>query len=178
MYKEETWERINAANAAAGWPTDFSVAERDQIDALARELDRQLQRYPVIHAWPTNNGSQLTFWCQWCKTHHVHGRHSGTSYLDAVARANAKENWTPRFGAILPLRVWKRYLQRFASCRYNPNKPGGRGFCTCPVGSGNGHRVAHCWRTDSAYYDHGYILHEVEPNDARALRKPTRKRQR
>jgi hypothetical protein len=42
------------------------------------------------------------------------------------------------------------------------------------MGSGDGHRVAHCWTEDSAYWRHGYILHEVEPNDVRALQKPKR----
>ncbi|SRR6266487_636246 len=36
----------------------------------------------------------------------------------------------------------------------------GGGPCTCPRGSGNGHRVAHCW-TNSPLRLTGYILREV-----------------
>lgn len=169
MYKDETWERINAANAAgsSGWANrQFTVAECDQIDALARDLDRAMQRYPIIHAWPTSDGSQLTFWCQHCKTHHVHGRHAS---LQSILRAFGSH--TGNLGD-----VWLEYLGRFESCEYNPDVPGGRGICTCPVGAGNGHRVAHCHNTKSAYWEHGYYLHEVEPNNARALTKPAKRR--
>jgi hypothetical protein len=174
MYKDETWERINAANSTtlAGMPPrlaswtgrQFSVAERDQIDAAARDMDRAMSRYPVIHAWPTEDGSQLTFWCQSCKGHHVHGRHAS---LNSILEA-----WGSSCGNVGDL--WLEYLKKFEACNYNPNWPGGRGFCTCPVGTGNGHRIAHCWNSKSPYYDHGYYLHAVPPNDVRALRKPQR----
>ncbi len=36
-----------------------------------------------------------------------------------------------------------------------------RGPCTCPVGAGNGHRVAHCTSPRSPYLATGYILREV-----------------
>lgn len=41
-YTEDTWTRIEHANAAAGWPTGWTVAERDQIEALADDLNREL----------------------------------------------------------------------------------------------------------------------------------------
>ena len=155
---------------AAGWFGEWSTEERDEIDSLAAKLDREIQLYPVIHAWRTNKGSQLTFWCTYCKDHHVHGRHIGDAYvryannkvLGRLAR-NPQIDW-----------LYRAYVRKFASCKFNDRFPGGRGVCTCPFGSGDGHRVAHCWKTDSAYWRHGYILHEVETNDVRALQKPKR----
>jgi hypothetical protein len=150
------------------------VAQRDQIQALASDLDRQLERHPVIHCWAIESGSQLTFWCRYCNTHHVHGRHGGMAAVEAFGRSETRAHpYSP-----LPSRAWLAHLDMFASCTYNDRVPGGRGICTCPVGSGDGHRVAHCWNTESAYYERGYILHEVPPNDARALARPksTRKR--
>jgi hypothetical protein len=180
-YFADTKSRIEAVNAAvygslAGELTNWTTAERDQINADARELDRHVDLYPVVHCWRTDSGSGLTFWCKDCKTHHTHGRHGGPSHIDSVNRWDAEDNWVPRIDAVLPLRLWRRYLQSFGKCKFNSNVPGGRGVCTCPSGSGDGHRAAHCWSTDSAYYKHGYILHEVEPNDARATRKPQRTR--
>lgn len=199
MYKDETWERLEAANAAGALAVGrehvaFTVAERDQIDALARDLDRELQRYPVIHAWPASNGSQLAFWCIGCETEHVHGRHIGRDYCFHCRAHHAHGTHPPAPGCtdcnycqvetkLLARRSfapvarqadqgWRRQVAAREACEYNPNVPGGRGFCTCPIGSGDGHRVAHCYNTASPYYAHGYILHEVEPNDARALTKP------
>lgn len=172
---DETWQRIDAANKAAGGQVDWTVAERDQMEALADDLNRELERYPVIHAWRIDNGSGLAFWCKHCKTHHVHGRHGGQGTVEAYNRWDAESNWVPRSDAVLPLWRWKAHLQQFAGCAFNLNFPGGRGICTCPAGSGDGHRAAHCGNREGAWYEHGYILHEVEPNDARALREPQRK---
>jgi hypothetical protein len=36
----DTWSRIEQANVAAGWPNDWTVAELDQIEALAEDLNR------------------------------------------------------------------------------------------------------------------------------------------
>lgn len=171
MYKDETWERIYAANAVGSpeWANRlFSVAETDQIDSMARDMDRQIARYPVIHAWGTKDNSQLTFWCEGCETHHVHGRHASLASI-----LNAFGSSCGNLGDL-----WLEYLKKFEACDYNPNVPGGRGFCTCPVGTGNGHRVAHCYNTDSPYWEYGYYLHEVEPNDFRALQKPANYRRR
>lgn len=76
------------------------------------------------------------------------------------------------------LDVWCRYCQR--DHHHGRHRNGGectyRGLhserCTCPVGSGDGHRVAHCaGNNDSLYQDTGYILVE---DDAKA-EKPPRK---
>jgi hypothetical protein len=141
------------------------------MEALADDLNRELARYPVIHAWRTQNGSQLKFWCQFCNSHHTHGRHLGPARIEAIKLWDAETNWVPRTDTVLPLHLWQRHLQQFADCRFN-----GKGYCTCPTGSGDGHRTPHCGNRDGAYYERGYILHEVEPNDARALHKPVRPR--
>lgn len=36
-----------------------------------------------------------------------------------------------------------------------------RGECTCPVGAGNGHRMAHCTSPRSPWKHIGYVLLEV-----------------
>lgn len=192
----DTRSRIEACNAAVygaradlvapldevhpnpGWTggSILGCGEEWTVSQLAKQLDQQLDRYPVVHAWRTDNGSGLTFWCKFCKSHHTHGRHGGPGEAEVHDRWDAEDNWVPRIDAALPLRLWRRYLQRFTSCKFNSNKPGGRGFCTCPTGSGDGHRSTQCTNRSGAYYEHGYILHEVEPNDARATRKPTRTR--
>lgn len=159
--------------------TNWSIAERDHINAMATEDDRNIELYPVVHAWRTNycGGSQLTFWCKYCRDDHVHGRHTGPGrYIDDNDNVVALK---PKEDSVLALQVrklWRNYVRRFEQCRFNPNAPGGRGICTCPMGSGDGHRVAHCHKRDSAYYDHGYVLHEVAPNDPRATARPRRTR--
>lgn len=193
-YFGDTRSRIEACNAAVygdsadllaplddahpnpGWSGGrvLGCGEDWTVNKLSSQLDHELELYPVVHAWRTDNGSGLTFWCKFCKSHHIHGRHHGPASVEADNRRDAEDNWAPRFDAVLPLRLWRRYLQRSSGCKFNPNKPGGRGFCTCPTGSGDGHRSTQCGNRRGAYYEHGYILHEVEPNDSRATRKPTR----
>lgn len=172
---DATWQRIYEAGKAAGVDVDWTLAERDQMEALANYLNKELSRYPVIHAWRTKDGSQLQFWCKHCKDHHFHGRHLGLSRVEAINRWDAETNWVPRSDAILPHWLWVAHLQQFADCNFNDGVPGGRGFCTCPTGSSDGHRAPHCWNRQGAHYERGYILYEVEPNDARALQKPKRK---
>lgn len=167
---DETWTRIRAANEAAGW-AGWPLAARDQIEAMADDLNRDL-RYPIVHAWAVNRGSQLKFWCVGCKGYHVHGRHSGPSFA-AWAR-KAEETAHP--DSPLSAQMWETYVHRVERCTYNIHVPGGRGTCTCPMGSGDGHRAPHCWRADSPFQRYGYVLHEVEPNDARATAKPSRLR--
>jgi hypothetical protein len=41
-YTEDAWTRIEEANLAARWPNDWTTAERDQIEALADDLNREL----------------------------------------------------------------------------------------------------------------------------------------
>lgn len=156
---DDTWERIYQANRAAGVQPNYTVAERDQTEALADDLNQELEHLPVVHAWRSKNGSQLQFWCRFCNTHHFHGRHGGDS-----------DTRGPRAGSVLPLRLWKRYIKKFADCTFRF----GRGYCTCPAGVGDGHRAPHCGNREGDYYRRGYILHEVEPNDARATRNPRR----
>lgn len=43
-------------------------------------------------------------------------------------------------------------------CRYDQFN---RVPCTCPAGTGDGHRVAHCHARTSPYRDGGYVLREV-----------------
>jgi hypothetical protein len=178
----DTKSRIEAVNAAvygsrADELTNWTVAERDQINSLAKELDREVERYPVVHAWSTDNGSGLKFWCRFCKDHHTHGRHSGPG---TYVGANDNVVVLPESPLAKQVRrLWHNYVRRAQQCKFNDRAPGGRGVCTCPMGSGDGHRVAHCWnREPGSYYEHGYILHEVEPNDARATAKPKRTRKR
>lgn len=173
---DDTWARIYEANRASGVCLNYTVAERDQMEALADDLNRELRRYPVVYAWRTKDGSQLQFWCMHCRTQHVHGRHLGASRIEAINRWDAESNWFPRSDAILPQWLWVAHLQEFADCRFNEHVLRGRGICTCPAGSGDGHRAAHCWNRDGAHYEQGYILYEVEPNDARAVCKPKRAR--
>jgi hypothetical protein len=45
----ETWSRIEEANKAAGWPNDWTVAERDQMEALAENLNRELLALHARH---------------------------------------------------------------------------------------------------------------------------------
>lgn len=157
---DETWQRISETNKAAGVQVDWTATERGQMEALADDLNRALERHPIIHAWRTSNGRQLQFWCKFCKDYHTHGRHGSASEF------NGKDS-----GSLLPVRLWRQYVRKYADCTYRF----GRGFCTCPIGSGDGHRAPHCWnRKPGHYYEHGYILREVEPNDARALQKPNR----
>lgn len=163
---DDTWQRIAQANQAAGIDPQWSVAERDQMEAAANDFNRELQRHPVVHAWQTKSGRELTFWCKNCKCHHTHGRHGGGGLRDDKG---------PKSHSVLSPQLWKRYLQRLRHCRYDLWSPGQRhATCTCPIGSGDGHRAAHCANRDGAWYRHGYILHEVEPNDVRAFHKPKR----
>ena len=43
-------------------------------------------------------------------------------------------------------------------CRYDHWNQ--RGVCTCPPGTGDGHRTAHCHNPQSPYADTGYIVVE------------------
>lgn len=63
----------------------------------------------------------------------------------------------------------------------NPSCPHGRRAhagvrCTCPPGTGDGHRVAHCACPASPYRDGGYVLREVGPFTAAVRRDPGRRR--
>lgn len=47
-------------------------------------------------------------------------------------------------------------------CDYDMLRPQ-RHRCTCPIGSGNGHRVAHCHKPGSPYENTGYVIKEIAP---------------
>lgn len=82
---------------------------------------------PVLEAYRTDNGTQLSVWCGYCNREHRHSRH------DPDTGCTAYDKRTHRF----------------------------RAACTCPPGTGDGHRVAHCHDADSPYADSGYVLREV-----------------
>ena len=44
----------------------FTVEEARQINAGAERIAQDTEDCPVVHAWRTKNGSQLTFWCKHC----------------------------------------------------------------------------------------------------------------
>lgn len=60
---------------------------------------------------------------------------------------------------------WCRRWHQHGVCSGDPHCPamrsGGRQACTCPPGSGDGHRVAHCHHDRSPYAETGYIVREV-----------------
>ena len=63
----------------------FTVEEARQINAGAERIAQDTEDCPVVHAWRTKNGSQLTFWCKHCKEHHfytftMHEVLSGSGY--------------------------------------------------------------------------------------------------
>lgn len=45
------------------------------------------------------------------------------------------------------------------ACRWDMMRPAEK--CTCPLGAGDGHRVAHCGDPDSPYADSGYVIAET-----------------
>ncbi|WP_104183292.1 hypothetical protein [Mycobacterium avium] len=121
LYYNHSGELLETIRSMQGLP-DFTDDERREIVRLATQIDKEL-RYPVVHAWKTKDGSQLQFWCKYCRTHHVHGRHLGPSRVEAIKRWDAEDNWVPRIDAVLPLRLWKRHLQQFADCTFNVSVP-------------------------------------------------------
>ena len=64
--------------------------------------------------------------------------------------------------------IWCPHCRRWhhhGVCSGNPAcpaMPSGSRACTCPPGSGDGHRVAHCGHdSGSPYYARGYVVREV-----------------
>jgi len=92
---------------------------------------RYSAKYPVLVATASGNGRTLLAWCPPCRRQHTHGRH----------------------GACPP---------GSCSCPLHENLHGpGRTPCTCPVGAGDGHRVAHCVGPGSPFKTGGYWLVET-----------------
>lgn len=58
------------------------------------------------------------------------------------------------------------------ACRWDMMRPDAE-KCTCPLGSGDGHRVAHCGDPDSPYADSGYVV--AETSSPRPRRMPRTK---
>lgn len=177
VFYSNSGERLEAIRHRLGLP-EFTDEERKEIPVLADQFNQGLSRFPVVFALAVNNNTQLEFWCKFCKAYHLHGRHGGQGHVDAENRYDAEQGWFPRIDAVLPVRRWKRYLQRFSECRYDLWSPLRRkAMCTCPAGSGDGHRAPHCSnREPGRYYEHGYILYEVPPGDPRATRAPRPRR--
>lgn len=64
--------------------------------------------------------------------------------------------------------VWCQYCEKdhfHGVCSGCPSCPAqktrGRKHCTCPTGSGDGHRAAHCSNPESPYRARGYFIREV-----------------
>jgi hypothetical protein len=87
--------------------------------------------YPVIEV--IRDGVHLRFKnkCPWCRSYHWHGAHDTS-----------------------------RCTGEGCPCPRHPDYHHSRGPCLCPIGTGDGHRGAHCW-TDSPLRATGYILVEV-----------------
>ena len=100
----------------------------------AAGMRRGPRTMPRLLAWPSESGLQLQAWCPWCGWHY-HGRHGSCEPGTCV-------------------------------CPYHPDyhHPSvRRAACTCPPGSGDGHRVAHCTSPDSPFQATGYWLEEIRP---------------
>ncbi|MCT7365932.1 hypothetical protein [Mycolicibacterium llatzerense] len=167
-----TEDRLAAVQEQLGLPP-LGEYDLHLIGELADKLDFEL-RYPVVFATRTKDGSQLQFWCKHCKRKHTHGRHIGSSDAD----------WVPTQDSVMPQWLWKFHLAQLTSCTYvtqsdrfdaikaGKHAPALGGICTCPTGSGDGHRSSHCVEADTDYYVRGYTLYEVEPGDPRAATNP------
>ena len=103
--------------------------------ARPQRRKRRRRRWPrgavVLRAVPGWGGRTLLAWCPYCHKEHVHGRH----------------------GAI-------EWCGEDCPCALHADLHG-RHRCTCPVGSGDGPREAHC-RRDSGSPFKGYWVTEVD----------------
>jgi hypothetical protein len=68
------------------------------------------------------------------------------------------------------LMVWCEHCQRdhhhgrhnpATGCLYDNLRPR-RHSCTCPPGTGDGHRTSHCHKPKSPYYSGGYYVVEID----------------
>jgi hypothetical protein len=84
---------------------------------------------PVLLATPSENGKTLEAWCVYCHRVHTHARHG------------AIEDCGPD-----------------CPCQLHAD-PQGRHRCDCRLGSGDGHRVAHC--AEGPFRRGGYWIREV-----------------
>jgi hypothetical protein len=115
---------------------DLSSTAPGQAPRRARKGRRRgpgSRTLPILLATPGPSGRTLEAWCPPCRKFHVHGRHG------------AIEDCGPGCGCGLHLD-----LHRF------------RGPCTCPPGSGDGSRTAHC-SPGGPFKERGYFIEEVAP---------------
>ena len=115
-YFNNTRERLAAVAKAVGWPdpNELPQEEKDEINRLTTELDREIDLRPVVHAWRTSyhGGSQLEFWCKRCRDVHTHGRHSGPgTYIDPKDNVVPLRPGTEKIAGYQ--RLWRRYAERF-----------------------------------------------------------------
>jgi hypothetical protein len=87
---------------------------------------------PVLRAVASEDGRTLAAYCCWCRRDHFHGRHGAIEDC----------------GPDCPCKLHGD-LHRYHAC-------------TCPPGSGDGHRNAHC-RGDTPFSERGYWIEEVRP---------------
>jgi hypothetical protein len=127
-------ERDLASRAAAviDLSGDAPAAIAGQRPRRARRYRRLRKGMPELLATPGRLGRTLEAWCPFCRTEHTHSRHG------------ADEDCGPA-----------------CPCQMHGGRHHGfRGRCTCPPGSGDGHRGAHCG-PGSPLQATGYWLSEV-----------------
>jgi hypothetical protein len=96
---------------------------------------RPPRRMAVLAATASSSGRILQAWCPFCRGHHTHGRH----------------------GAAVDCERW---LGTACGCELHASLHGpSHTPCTCPPGSGDGHRGAHC--TDGPLRQSGYWVTEI-----------------
>jgi hypothetical protein len=118
-----------------GWATaviDLSYSSDDHRPRQRRKR-RPRPGMPVLQGVASENGRLLIVWCPFCGDH-AHGRHG------------ADADCGPGCGCVLHAAYTGR----------------ARVPCTCPPGSGDGHRGAHC-RDGSPLLATGYWIVEARP---------------
>ncbi len=131
---------------AKGTPCSRQVAYRGE--ACLQHLGIDLAEHTVTcpHCRTTiDDVTVLGGWCVECKRPVLLGRQSdhGTQ-IDVWCAHCGREHYHGRHDPR-------------TNCRFN----GLSGICTCPPGSGDGHRVAHCHDDQSPYDRAGYIVVEI-----------------
>jgi hypothetical protein len=98
-------------------------------------------KHPILMAWPSEDGRTLQAWCAPCGRFHTHGRHGH------------------------PGTCWRLLRGRECECALHAEPYSMRRIpCTCPPGSGDGHRGAHCASLSrSPMKATGYVVREVRP---------------
>jgi hypothetical protein len=103
-----------------------------------RLVNQHRSKFPVLPAFPSPDGRTLLGFCYWCQVWHVHGRHGHPD--DCRRRLKGQD----------------------CTCGLHPDYHASRGPCTCPPGSGDGHRTAHCYTlSQSPLKATGYVVREM-----------------